>query len=230
MPIKLSKLKLNPKNPRTIKKHKFEQLVLNLLKYPKFLLKRPIVHKDYIAQGGNMRLQAIKHISKMDETEFRAVIHSNKIDMDAHALWNDIRAKKEVPDGWLANADDYDEAELKAFTIIDNNHAGDNDWDMLASEWEAKDLEAWGVDAGAWKEGNEDLLDTEPEKKTVSFEASSRPSSSDNEHSVYEQIMKHDNKKLLLEVLNQVKDKNGFDTLEQALMEIVTYYKKHNTK
>jgi hypothetical protein len=35
---------------------------------------------------------------------------------------------------------------LKAYSVIDNNGFGKWDWDMLANEWDAAQLSAWGVD------------------------------------------------------------------------------------
>lgn len=36
--------------------------------------------------------------------------------------------------------------ELKAYSILDNNGFGKWDWDMLANEWDAAQLESWGTD------------------------------------------------------------------------------------
>ena len=59
--IKLSKIKLNPNNPRFIKDDKFEKLVNSVKKFPKMLEIRPIVlNDDMIILGGNMRFRAAK--------------------------------------------------------------------------------------------------------------------------------------------------------------------------
>tara|TARA_R110002012_G_scaffold256547_1_gene436744 strand:- start:110 stop:706 length:597 start_codon:yes stop_codon:yes gene_type:complete len=61
--IEVSKLKLNPKNPRTIKKDKFEKLKKSIKELPKMLKLRPIVvDEDFVVLGGNMRLQAVKEL------------------------------------------------------------------------------------------------------------------------------------------------------------------------
>jgi hypothetical protein len=61
--IEVSKLKLNPKNPRTIKKDKFEKLKKSIKELPKMLELRPIVvDEDLVVLGGNMRLQAVKEL------------------------------------------------------------------------------------------------------------------------------------------------------------------------
>lgn len=56
---KISRLKLNPNNPRIIKDDRFKKLVKSLQDFPEMLEKRPIiVNKDYVVLGGNMRLKA----------------------------------------------------------------------------------------------------------------------------------------------------------------------------
>lgn len=59
--VKISEVKENPNNPRTINKFKFKQLVKSIKEFPEMLEKRPIiVDENMIALGGNMRLKACK--------------------------------------------------------------------------------------------------------------------------------------------------------------------------
>jgi hypothetical protein len=59
--VKISAVKENPNNPRTINKFKFKQLVKSIKEFPEMLEKRPIiVDENMIALGGNMRLKACK--------------------------------------------------------------------------------------------------------------------------------------------------------------------------
>jgi hypothetical protein len=59
--IKISKIKLNPNNPRLVKDDKFEKLVRSIKEFPEMLNIRPIVvNSDMIVLGGNMRLKACK--------------------------------------------------------------------------------------------------------------------------------------------------------------------------
>ena len=44
--IKLSKLKVNPKNPRQIKDERFEILKKSLTEFPEMLVKRPIAYDE----------------------------------------------------------------------------------------------------------------------------------------------------------------------------------------
>jgi ParB-like chromosome segregation protein Spo0J len=58
---KLSEIRENPNNPRTIKEDKFEKLVRSIQTFPEMLEARPIVvNPDMIVLGGNMRLKACK--------------------------------------------------------------------------------------------------------------------------------------------------------------------------
>ena len=59
--VKISEVKENPSNPRTIKGDKFDKLVKSIKEFPKMLEIRPIVvNDDMIVLGGNMRLKACK--------------------------------------------------------------------------------------------------------------------------------------------------------------------------
>ena len=61
MKIALSKIKLNPDNPRFIRDDRFEQLVQSIKDFPEMLELRPIVlNADLMALGGNMRTEACK--------------------------------------------------------------------------------------------------------------------------------------------------------------------------
>lgn len=115
--IDLSKIKPNPKNPRTIKTYDFEQFVEKLKRFPKMLKYRPIVvDKNGMIIGGDKRYRALQAIGY-----------------------------KTVPKDWIRNADDLTPAEREEFIIADNVPAGDWDWDMLANEWDEKDLLKFGL-------------------------------------------------------------------------------------
>lgn len=59
--VKLSEIKSNPNNPRTIRDEKFLKLVQSIKDFPEMLKVRPIVvNSDMIVLGGNMRLKACK--------------------------------------------------------------------------------------------------------------------------------------------------------------------------
>lgn len=59
--VKISEVRKNPNNPRTIKDDKFAKLVQSIREFPEMLRLRPIVvNDDMIVLGGNMRLKACK--------------------------------------------------------------------------------------------------------------------------------------------------------------------------
>lgn len=230
--IKLSKLKPNPDNPRTIRDKRFELMVENLIRYPKFLEQRPIVHKDFIAIGGNMRTAGLKHIVKMEEAAFNQLCHKLMLDADIHEMWLKIRKEKAIPAIWLADAANYSEDETKAFIIVDNVSFGENDWDKLANEWDEEKLTEWGMEINWNSNKKDDLLPIDPapsnhdEFDTPS--SSSKPSPLDDKYTVFEQIMDKDNKNELLELLNEIRTEHNLEKLEDALMHLVKTYKKNH--
>lgn len=59
--VKLSALKLNPDNPRTISKKYMDKLVKSLTDFPEMLeIREIVVDETMTVLGGNMRLQALK--------------------------------------------------------------------------------------------------------------------------------------------------------------------------
>ena len=140
--MKLSKLKLNDKNPRFIRDEKFELLKANIKKYPKFLEKRPIVYDPEDGNkilAGNMRFRALKALGF-----------------------------KDIPEVWAVSAADLSEEEKAAFTIIDNVPYGQWNWDALANEWDVEELTEWGMDMpedwGFEEPGEDELTEEEVQK------------------------------------------------------------------
>lgn len=59
--VKISEVKQNPNNPRTIRDDKFTKLVASIKAFPEMLNIRPIVvNSDMVVLGGNMRLKACR--------------------------------------------------------------------------------------------------------------------------------------------------------------------------
>jgi len=119
MIVKISQVKPNPKNPRTIRDDKFQKLVKSIQDFPQMLEKRPLVcftdtDGKYVVLGGNMRLKASKEVGL-----------------------------KELP---IILADDWTEEQKAEFLIKDNVGFGEWDWDQLTSEWDAEKLDDWGLD------------------------------------------------------------------------------------
>ncbi len=121
--MKLSELKTNPTNPRTIKDDKFKKLVQSLKDFPEMMEKRPLVCVTDTSDGklyplgGNMRLKALQELKY-----------------------------KEIPDSWVMIADDWNEEQRNEFIIKDNIGYGEWDWEVLQSDWNFDDLENWGLD------------------------------------------------------------------------------------
>ncbi len=116
--MKITDIKINPKNPRIIKDDRFKKLVKSIEEFPKMMKLRPIVvDGEGVVLGGNMRLKALQYLKF-----------------------------KEIPDEWVKRADELTEDEKKRFIIEDNVGFGDWDFDALANEWDAQLLEDWGLD------------------------------------------------------------------------------------
>lgn len=145
--IKISTLKNNPNNPRTIKKDALEKLKKSISDFPEMMEKRPMVcvtdaaDKKIFPLGGNMRLKAIRELGF-----------------------------KEVPKSWIMMADDWTEEKRKEFIIKDNVSIGDWDFEDLTENWDVGQLEDWGVEVPKeWKQIDEvveDDFDAEPKKET----------------------------------------------------------------
>ena len=89
-------------------------------------------------------VKSIQEFPKM--LEIRPIV----VNADMVVLGGNMRLKackeaglKEV---FIISAEDLTEEEQKQFIIKDNVGFGEWDWDMLANEWEAEQLEDWGLD------------------------------------------------------------------------------------
>lgn len=157
----LSNVHVNKKNPRTISADKFKKLINSLLSLPKMLEIRPIaVDGKGVALGGNMRFRALSEIAKMTENDLRTRLDTirdvkKKTAAERKALldyWVNWVAKPVVP---VVDASTLTSAEQKEFIIKDNGDFGQWDYDALANEWNADDLNDWGVDVWQNKEVDE---------------------------------------------------------------------------
>ena len=150
--IKLSKIKVNEKNPRTITEDKLRRLVESILVFPKMLMIRPVVIDDKgVALGGNMRTRALKEIKKLGHDGLQARLQqirqfNNKPVEEQNEIiqhWEAWFKSDTVP---VIYADTLTEEEKREFIIKDNSSFGAWDWDALANEWDAEELDDWGVD------------------------------------------------------------------------------------
>lgn len=128
--IKLSDLKPNEANPRYITDELFEKLCKSITDFPRMMEIRPIVVDEKgLILGGNMG--------------YKALIHLNYV---------------EVPSEYVKVVKGLKAKEKDQFIAKDNIGFGDWDWDILANEWDAAELEEWGLKI--------------PKLKKVEFEAS----------------------------------------------------------
>lgn len=122
--IKLSSIKANPKNPRIIRDEKFRKLCKSIEQFPKMMELRPIIiDESNTVLGGNMRLRALQDLGMT-----------------------------EVPESWIKKESELTEEQKREFIIKDNVGFGEWDWDILANEWDEKELDEWGLDIDFKKE------------------------------------------------------------------------------
>jgi site-specific DNA-methyltransferase (adenine-specific) len=105
-------------------------------------------------------VESIKSFPKM--LEIRPIV----VNEDMIVLGGNMRLKasqtaglKEVP---IIIANDLTEEQQREFIIKDNVSGGEWDWDALANEWDADELDAWGLDVPALF--NEDELVAEDDE------------------------------------------------------------------
>lgn len=116
-------LKGVPKNPRLIKKDKFKKLCKSIKELPEMTEARDLLVYPH----------GVEYI----------VIGGNMRLQAYQALkW------KEVPCCILPESTPVEK--LRQILIQDNNPFGENDWDMLANEWDSEELNNWGFDV--WQE------------------------------------------------------------------------------
>lgn len=144
--IEISRIKENANNPRSISKEKFMKLVKSLLTFPEMLQLRPIVvDNNLMVLGGNMRLKALLHILQMSDNDIGYIIGDVPEERRRILIerWRNWQSHALVD---VAKADELTDEQKREFIIKDNVGFGEWDMDALANEWDADDLNDWGVD------------------------------------------------------------------------------------
>jgi hypothetical protein len=118
MNIPINKLKANPTNPRVLRDDKFAKLKASIQSFPDMLNKRPII--------------------AVTDKDGKYMVLGGNMRMRA---CQDL-GMKDVP---VILADEWTEEQRREFIIKDNVGFGEWDWDALANEWDAGELEAWGL-------------------------------------------------------------------------------------
>ena len=91
-------------------------------------------------------VQSIKDLPEM--AEVRPVV----VNTDMVVLGGNMRLKAMREAGWKEvpiEVVDWDEDKQRQFIIKDNVSGGEWDWEMLANQWNAEELQDWGLDV--WK-------------------------------------------------------------------------------
>lgn len=157
--VKLTQIKVNGDNPRTITNEKFDKLINSILVLPKMLELRPIVVDDtFVALGGNMRYRALTAVESMSIDELAQRLsglrdYNKKTEAERQHLinyWDEWKANPTAP---IIKASELSEDERREFVIKDNIGYGDWDMDALANEWDSQDLDDWGLDV--WQDNRE---------------------------------------------------------------------------
>lgn len=140
-------------NPRQITQEDFNALVNSLLSFPQmlFMLRPLVLDEENKTRGGNMRIQALKHIATLSATQVNIMLEEMP---SFKAKSDEVQAKtRDFWANWLQNpvapyvrAEEMTEDELREFVIKDNVSGGTWDFDRLANEWDADLLTEWGMD------------------------------------------------------------------------------------
>ena len=88
-------------------------------------------------------VQSIKDLPEM--AEVRPIV----VNTDMVVLGGNMRLKAMREAGWKdvpIEVVDWDEDKQRQFIIKDNVNGGEWDWDMLANQWNAEELQGWGLD------------------------------------------------------------------------------------
>jgi ParB-like chromosome segregation protein Spo0J len=115
----ITRIKPNPKNPRVIKDANFEKLKRSIQEFPEMLEKRPLVCYT--------------------DTDGKLVVLGGNMR---------LKAAKELKIAELPVilADDWTAEQKAEFLVKDNVGFGEWNWEELQSEWDAEQLEQWGLD------------------------------------------------------------------------------------
>jgi len=112
-----------------------------------------------------------KLVQSLKEFPEMANVRPIVVNQDFVVLGGNMRLKAMKEAGWKevpVQVVDWSEDQQKEFIVKDNVGFGEWDWDMLANEWEADDLEKWGLDVPGFDE--QDYSDKNKELNVNDFE------------------------------------------------------------
>jgi len=138
--VKLSKIKLNPGNPRRISKQDMDRLVKSLQDFPEMMeLREIVVDDDFMVLGGNMRTLALRKSGAKEclakivtgltpEQKREFIIKDNSAfgewDMDLLSGWDDLPLTEwgvDLPGDWTAEPPEIIEDESDPKSDIQQN-------------------------------------------------------------------------------------------------------------
>ena len=99
-----------------------------------------------------------KLVQSLKELPEMATVRPVVVNSDMIVLGGNMRLKAMKEAGWKevpVEIVDWDEDKQRQFIIKDNVGFGEWDWEMLANEWDAEQLEDWGLDIPAFDEPKE---------------------------------------------------------------------------
>lgn len=109
-------------------------------------------------------VQSLKDLPEM--AKVRPVV----VNQDMVVLGGNMRLKAMKEAGWKevpVEVVDWDEDKQRQFIIKDNVGFGEWDWEMLANQWDAKQLEDWGLTLP--------IFDTEPSEDELIADDKNKP-------------------------------------------------------
>lgn len=186
--IKLSQVKVNTENPRTITKEKFNKLINSILVLPKMLELRPIVvDSKMVALGGNMRTNALKEIAKMDIEAIADRLMTiadflEKKEGERKVLIEYWSGWLEKPTATIINASGMSAEERKQFIVKDNVSFGQWDYNELANKWDNSKLGDWGMDVWNANPAAFAPLGSEPSATTANSYTPAVPDASEEDN------------------------------------------------
>ena len=101
-----------------------------------------------------------KLVQSLKELPEMATVRPIVVNSDMIVLGGNMRLKAMKEAGWKevpVEIVDWDEEKQRQFIIKDNVGFGEWDWEMLANEWDAEQLEEWGLDIPAFDEEVKEL-------------------------------------------------------------------------
>ena len=101
-----------------------------------------------------------KLVQSLKELPEMATVRPVVVNSDMIVLGGNMRLKAMKEAGWKevpVEIVDWDEDKQRQFIIKDNVGFGEWDWEMLANEWDAEQLEEWGLDIPTFEEEVKEL-------------------------------------------------------------------------